>query len=176
VPLLQEIILQEGEIDMCDVLKEHDRCPYISCPNHMAWCFYDEINDGKSDDEIVDFILDSPRMPYTCLQQIFEIHGGDNPYQGDFMNLKQIGEALGSITNERVRQIYENAIKKLQRKFGNCEDLRDFLVSDPEPSWEAPIALDGFRKATRPKKRLSGWHLTAIWNNTPHDPSFGPKF
>lgn len=100
------------------VTKADGKCPLVECPYHLAASFGHE---------------DLNRMPRTCLIEALDLakDSDEAGRTGCVMSMDEIGEIYG-ISKQRVEQIINRALEKLQYRFGHREDLRDMLADEPE--------------------------------------------
>lgn len=83
-------------------------CGFYSCRHHLGL----EVGAGGA----VRLSLDPDDLdtaPETCSLDI-----ADRAAQGDEVTLDEVGQLLGGLTRERVRQIESSGLRKLQRKPG----------------------------------------------------------
>ena len=93
--------------------KNHpEPCPWIRCRYHMIWDRWQQIK-LKGNAEIAQ-ILSS--MPVTCCLD----------YAKRDHSLEEVGKVLG-ITKERVRQIQDKALRKINRVKRKRDELIDFI-------------------------------------------------
>lgn len=82
-------------------------CPYVSCRHHL---YTEEMGNGvkvhRFEELISGEIFDDPAAPETCSLRLAE--------RGPF-ELRQVGAAMGDITDERIRHVEEIAKRKLGR-------------------------------------------------------------
>ncbi len=84
-------------------------CPWAGCRQHLGL----EVNRDTGHLKVV---LDPEQLelvPETCSLDV-----ADRAAQGDEVTLDEVGQLLGGLTRERVRQIEAAGLRKLQRKPG----------------------------------------------------------
>ena len=102
-----------------ECLKRKRPCPWARCKHHFIWLVWHKLRD-RSDDEITDCIT---KIKHSCVLDIV-----DNYRE---MTLEQIGQLL-NLTRERVRQIEEKAIRRVQKPTKErapiLADLKDSMI------------------------------------------------
>jgi hypothetical protein len=83
-----------------DCMGKPEPCRHVFCEHHMVWCFIW----GKK--PTIRALLDKAEsLKYTCVLKAVEKKQGG-------LTLQEVGDILG-ITRERIRQIEEEALRKI---------------------------------------------------------------
>lgn len=92
-----------------ECLAEERPCPFVSCAHHL---YLDVSRKGALKLNFPD--LEVWELTETCALDVAERNGQPGMGIGDGATLEEVGEAI-NITRERVRQIEEKAIDRLER-------------------------------------------------------------
>jgi hypothetical protein len=126
-------------------LQEFGVCIHIGCRYHLIDIIRNKsLNKAMSVDQIVDRLME---MKYTCLWDLME---------KEKTPLSQVEiAAILNVTNERIRQIEEEALQHIRE---NAKDLEDYLIEDVDPVYHKPPRVIGV-------DRISDWKIRKVWHN-----------